>query len=72
MGVAQSLGSGADLFDGGALVGADDLPFVEEDHRPGDAREHVGRVRRQPVDAASFEALCIVDEECAHLAGGAD
>lgn len=68
---AQGLGSCADLVDGGAFVGADDLPLVEEDHGQRDVFDHGGQVRRQRAGAASFDALCFVDDERARLAGGA-
>jgi hypothetical protein len=70
VGAAQCVGGVADLADGGAFVGADDLAFVEEDDGMGDVFQHGGQVGRQ-ARAGAFDPLGLIDDERARLAGGA-
>ncbi|MFI8170936.1 hypothetical protein ACIGAN_31970 [Streptomyces sp. NPDC085931] len=55
------MGGVADLVDGGAFVGADDLAFVEEDDGMGDVFQHGGQVGRQ-ARAGAFDPLGLVDD----------
>ncbi|MFI5978912.1 hypothetical protein [Streptomyces sp. NPDC051452] len=71
MGASDPAGGGADLVNGGAFVGADDLPFGEEDDGQGDLLDHGGQVRWQACRATPLDALDFVDDERTCLAGGA-
>lgn len=63
----ETPGGRVDLVDGGAFVGADDLPLVEEDDGQRNVFHHCGQVRRQPIGATPFHALPLVDDERAAL-----